>query len=84
MSDKPKKNYIRYTPEQLAAVPSPAEKEQAAEGRAVAGVLLRSSLIGAAAGAILGPVVGAKPVEGAVVGGALGVAHGATQQAKKQ
>jgi hypothetical protein len=29
--EKPKKNYIRYTPEELAAIPSPYQMEQALE-----------------------------------------------------
>lgn len=74
MSDKRKKNYIKYTPEQLAAVPTPAQKEN--EGNEV----VRKMGVGAAIGAVAGTILGVGPAAGAVVGGTAGTVKGAKDE----
>jgi len=75
--EKKKKNYIKYTPEQLAAVPSPAQKEGATGASAA-----RSMGVGAVIGAVAGTLVGIPPATGALVGGTAGVVNETTKDRK--
>jgi hypothetical protein len=77
MSDQRKKRYIKYTPQQLAAVPSPAQQDK------VGNDVTRSAGVGAGIGAIAGTVIGIGPAAGAVAGGTAGVVKGAGDESKK-
>jgi len=73
MAEQPKPKFIKYTQEQLAAVPTPAQKEEAGEESGV----LTSMGIGAGIGAVAGRLLGIDPVTGAVIGGSAGLIKGA-------
>jgi len=73
MAEQPKSKYIKYTQEQLAAVPSPAQKEEVGDAT---GVVI-SMGIGAGIGAVAGRLLGVDPITGAVIGGSAGIIKGA-------
>jgi hypothetical protein len=77
MSDQRKKRYIKYTPGQLAAVPSPAQQDKEGDG------VVRSSAVGTGIGAVAGTVIGIGPAAGALAGGTAGVVKGASDESKK-
>jgi len=65
--------YIKYTYEQLAAVPTPSQKEESGDASDV----ITATGIGAGLGAIAGKLLGMDPVTGAVIGGGAGLIKGA-------
>lgn len=67
MSGEQKKKYIRYTPEQLAAVPTPSEREAAPLNSTV-----KAAGVGAVIGAVTGSLFGVSPTKGAAIGGVTG------------
>lgn len=68
MSEEQKKKYIRYTPEQLAAVPTPSERETAPLNGTV-----RAAGVGAVIGVVTGSLFGVSPAKGAAIGSVTGV-----------
>lgn len=73
MDEQPKPKYIKYTQEQLAAVPTPAQKEEAGDASSV----VTSMGVGAGIGAVAGRLLGIDPATGAVIGGTTGAIKGA-------
>jgi uncharacterized membrane protein len=73
MAEQSKPKYIKYTQEQLAAVPTPAQKEESGNASSVT----TSIGIGAGIGAVAGRLLGIDPVTGAVIGGSAGAIKGA-------
>jgi len=75
MAEQPKTKYIKYTQQQLAAVPTPAQKEESGDATGV----VTTMGIGAGIGAVAGRLLGIDPIIGAVIGGTAGVIKSAQE-----
>jgi uncharacterized membrane protein len=76
LTEQKKSKYIKYTHDQLAAVPTPSQRDHGDGASSV----ITSTGIGAGLGAVAGKLLGMDPVIGAVIGGSAGLVKGAKDQ----